>query len=910
MMKKFAGGWICLLLTCVATTAMASGLVTELEKLRDGLTPRDPARPALTLRLADVMFDEAVKAERKDDHSGILPATRRRSLALYQEALTGNGGMFPAIQGSLRTKIIFQQARLRVELGETAEAAKLWQEVLTQDAIPELKREAALRLAEASEASTEPGAAKKAEALYQIALGLCQGGDLCSYVHYRRAWLMRRDAREADSLAEIKLALRDSKGQIREEALRDWIVFHGESRTDGIQALSEVDELATKINRPSLLSDLAEAFYSNGNKTAGMRVLELVNARIPTLAQQIRLLEDYYGIRNWDRYRVMLSGIAPNAAAVAETESEKVMRRLIVQLDGERLTRAETIPDFQNTIELYLALFPASVERDKMIEGWLAAEKDDHRKVDRLVGWITEQPGSRKLREMRAAAAQRVGNQAVVAAEMAALAALPGIEPAKVREYHYLQARALYETKDYSAALPLFEELAALGGAKPDQWALQSQHLALDILAQKKDLAGVRRRAEDWATHAPLTDTQRGEFAKIGHEAAFEMAALQGQTPAALVEFKALCLANTLRPKSCDNARILAVRLQQESDLLDILRASGTPAEVAAELEAAGYFADAAAAIEKLPTRVGQHDRASLPVRLKVAILYELGGRTADRDRVLRQVVATTKAKLAEPEEKLFLRTLIDAGMLTVASLNGPWSDGAREQIAHELELHSRGNAHTRAMVLKSKNNLGAAWSRIVMEELGKLNAHQQAISFSGRNSKVRFELRLKALRALVNESERVLPLADNEFRGQAWRMLATANTELADQIQKSPLPEGLSPEALEQVQSAIQQMAQPFTEKAAAYTQLVAGLPVATTDRVAASQAAPSFEAPGGTGIKESPAASNALEVLHRNPLDVNALQALQKHFEGRQAWRLAAYFEGRFQASAKNGAQGAAKP
>jgi hypothetical protein len=890
-MKSLAGGWICLAVTLAARMAVAdSALVAEIEKLRDGLAPRDPARPALTLRMADVLFDETVRGERARGGASdpALAVGRRRAIALYQEALTGNGGVFSPIQGPLRVKILFQQARLQAELGQGAEAAKLWEQVLAQPALPELRREAALRLAEREESPA--GSAARAATHYQTALDLCAGSDLCSYIRYRRAWLMRRESRESESLAEMKLALRDSKGQVREEALRDWIVFHGESRGDGVAALAEVDSLAQQLGRPALVQDLAEAFYSAGNRAAGTRALELVNARAPKLAHQIRLLEDYYGVRDWDRFRALMPRIPAQTAGDAEAESEKVLRRLIVQLDGERVTKPEVAADFQGAIELHLALFPKAEERERMIEGWLAAEREDARKIERLAGWVVESPDSRKLRELRAATAQKAGRHEIVAQEMGALSSLAGVESAKAREYRYLQARALYELKDNAGARPHFEALAAgVAGQKPDAWTTQSRHLLLDILAQAKDLASVAKQAAAWSGDAGLPAAERAEFARIGREAEFEAAAAAGRTPAALAEFKRLCLANELRPKSCDNAKVLAVELKRESDLIEVLRAAGTPAELAAELEAAGFFAESAALVEKTQAPT------ALAPRLKLALLYELDERTADRDRVLRQVVAARKARLPEAEEKLLLRTLADANLLTKASLSEPWSDDARAEIAHRLEQVGQGDARTRALVLRAARNLGPAWDRIALEELASLDGAQRTLSFHGRDSKARFERRLKAIGRLASEADRLLPFTAGATRAVALGVLSKAHAELGDEILKSPIPEGVPAESVAQIQAALAEMAAPFQEKAQGYAQLAAGLPTVGGDTVAFAQAAP---VRAETGVRE-----RALEALHRDPLDAAALAALKGHYEAQGAWRLAAYFEGRLQAASKQG-------
>jgi hypothetical protein len=67
----------------------------------------------------------------------------------------------------------------------------------------------------------------KAIVYYRQVLNLCEGTDSCSYTHYRMAWIERNQEHVAVAIEEMKQALWDSKGQIREESLRDLIAFMG-----------------------------------------------------------------------------------------------------------------------------------------------------------------------------------------------------------------------------------------------------------------------------------------------------------------------------------------------------------------------------------------------------------------------------------------------------------------------------------------------------------------------------------------------------------------------------------------------------------------------------------------------------------------------------------------------------------
>ena len=97
----------------------------------------------------------------------------------------------------------------------------------------------------------------------------------------------------------------------------------------------------------------------------------------------------------------------------------------------------------------------------------------------------------------------------------AAIAALT-TDPQKRREAQYQRAYALYQDKKQDDALPLFKELAVVR-ERPDSYAIQSQHLALEILAQKKDYKAILAQANTWIRD-PRFDGWTVQDSKHGEE--------------------------------------------------------------------------------------------------------------------------------------------------------------------------------------------------------------------------------------------------------------------------------------------------------------------------------------------------------------------------------------------------------
>ncbi|NDD92900.1 hypothetical protein EBZ37_12535 [bacterium] len=183
---------VCLGASLVGIRAQADELlISETESLRNTLTMSDPQRIPLTLRLADLYMDEASRAGEKKSRYQI------RSLALYDEALKGS------IQGTARIKVDFQRARLMTDLGQVDRSVAVWKSLAQQRELSDISREAALRLAES-------GDTLNASKWYQQALDLCSGGDLCSYIRFKRAWLFRQAAKggvaDDRAIAEMELA--------------------------------------------------------------------------------------------------------------------------------------------------------------------------------------------------------------------------------------------------------------------------------------------------------------------------------------------------------------------------------------------------------------------------------------------------------------------------------------------------------------------------------------------------------------------------------------------------------------------------------------------------------------------------------------------------------------------------------
>lgn len=928
-MMRFGGGIFAVLtILSVMSSAQADmSLIKEMESLRNNVSLKDPTRSTLTLRLADMYFDEASKVVAKNpdptpDQFKQIGTLQKRSLQLYQEAATGANGVYPAASGKAKYKIQFQIARLHSDLFETAKAKPLFIDLAANSGILNIQRESSLRLAEIFEKESNAKSDLEADRYYQMAIQMCEGGDVCSYARFRRAWLLHHQGKLEDAIKEMHAALYDSKRQIREESLRDYIFFLSHRATDGQKELVEMEELANKLARPGLVLELGEAFFVNGNRAAGTKFIAYFNERKPEVRFQARLLEEYYGSRNWDAFRDILEQaesvknpqLPTDPIQLAETD--KIMKRLCIQLDGERTSQTQYAKDFQRTIMVYLALFPKSDIRERMIDGWIAAEPNEEVKIAQVKTWIGDanKLGNKneemRLRKIRTASAQKLKNQDIIIEETKVLAANEK-DTAKSREYKYLEARALYEKKEYAKALPLFVELAKVE-TKADTWATQSQNLALDIYANDKDYDKAIAQSESWLNNPkikadPSMADELRDMSKISQETKFQKAASLGETPQALAVFREYCEQGVFKEKSCSNAKILAVKLKDQDAILSSLKLEGKTEELASEYEASAHFAEAAELLEKKAT--------DMKSWLKVSILYELAQKGSDHQRTLNKAVdafAKTKST-SENEEILLFQSLKDANSIQPAHMKLGWSPARKLWIAEELEANGKGSADTAKMLMASTQHTGSAWSRYVVADMQKLDQSQRKINFYGKQSQAKFQARVGGVKQLVKYSEKYLEGADLVTRVKMAGILAFANRDLGAEILNSPMPQGLDEASIQQLQGALAQMAQPFLDQGAAYEKLAreqaAKLDSTQAQTWAAALGSPETFKASLDSVKVSAAQANQAvdwgkageqyKILNKDPARTAALQDLKKQFEVAKKPRLAAYFEGRIRQS-----------
>lgn len=919
-----------LLLLCLTTSLNvgakdAQYLIKEMEALRDSLKIDDPARIDLTLRLADLYFDVSIQ-EGKGDEEVILKSSRQKALELYKQSLNGTDGLKKA-DGLKRIKILFQMGRLLTRLDERKMAESYYLEILNIKETPKaMIEQSALALAEWFEEEVQY---KKSENYYGLAIKNCIDLNSCNYANYRLSWLYYKDSNLKDAIATIEKTLWNKDGTVRENSLTDYLMFLSNSDGDGASEYKKILTFSEKAKRPELPRLLTEAFYVSGNRFAGSHLLAELNKKDPNIYYEVRLLEEFYGFRKWDRVGEYLNILETKSAKNLPVKSDEakevlaIMRRFIIQVDAEMQMNESLKPTLKRSIDIYLSFYPNDDLRKKMQEGWLSAESDPKQKIVKLQKWIDEDikfgvdsKEIRKLRQTRLSLAQKEKQDDVVLNESIAIAKiLDGSNEAI--EFNYVAARTLYSQKKFNESLPLFKKVltASVLNKEVGEFSLLSLNLILDIYNQQKNYDAILSEITSWKSFVStvsLNDQQKKEeksFDEILNQAKFEKAVSLNNSKQALEIFTEFCLKDIYASKSCENAKVLSVKFKDQLNLISILEKTKDEEALMSEYELMGKFKDAANLREK---RVLANNPTTDEF-VKTALLFELDHSYKDRDRILQKMMDFVKKNKTIPaaSEKLIFLTLDEANLLDEKALLLPWSTGMKIKLASRLES-IRPNESARKILLSQNEANGPIWSRAILADVEKHFKDTNKIKFYGARSQTLFKQRTTALDKFSNKVKPLLDGADLETRVYLLHMLKMAYKNIAQEVLNTPIPEGLDEETMAQVAQKISEMADPFDRVNEDYDRLLnEQLNVFTNaqekERIQKNIAGSienyvAFVLIPDNLIKTAMMASNEetdslYKRLNFNPDDKDSLMGLKELYRVKNNTRLEAYFSGRLE-------------
>ncbi len=921
-----------LLLSLILTVASPSWandsqyLIHEMESLRDSLKIDDPARMDLTVRLADLYFDVSIQEASTDGNKNDLEVAKKnrlKALDLYKQSLADQSAPKKSdkLSDLTRVKIQFQMARLLTRLDEQKLAESYYFEVIGNKNSPKkFIEQSALSLAEWYEDEARFVEAKK---YYDQAISNCEDLNSCNYANYRKAWLLYKDTKLDEAIATMEKSLWSKEGTVRENSLNDLLLFMSNSDTNGQKELEKIKKLAEKTKRPELLRLLVEGFYVAGNRLAGSTLLVELNSTEPNLYYEVRLLEEFYGFRKWDKVEKYITVLEKRKLADIPKKAEEakevlaIMRRFVVQVDAEMQVVENLNIFLKRSIDIYLNLYPNDELRGKMQAGWLSVETDPVKKVVKLASWIKEDVAFgtnplevRKLRQTRLALAQGQKNvQAVLDESLALSILLKGAKEAD--EFTYVAAREYYAQKNYAAALPLFNEVLARAHANKDvsNWAVLSQNLILDIYNNTKNYDGIIAQVGSWkelVSGVAVSEEIKKETKSIDQilvQVQFLKAMEMKESPEALESFAAICLSGNYTEKSCANAKILAAKFKNQEKLVLVLEKMGDEAALITEYELMGRFSDAARLKEKLEL----NGKPILESYLKTALLYELDQEFGERDRVLGKMIDVLKTLKSIPadQEKVIYLSLDEANLINERVLALPWSINQKIKVAARLGVEKPSEVALK-ILLSSRESLGPTWSRGILSTLEQEYNNTNKIKFYGAQSQLLFKKRTKAILKFASLSKPLLDGADLDTRIYILHMLKMTYKNLANEILNTPIPDGLDEKTMAAVTTQISTMADPFDRANEDYDQLLQEQIATVVDPVLKEAVVKNLTGEVKSyasfikGEEKSKVTSDISvkelnKKLYTDPDDKVALNQLKEFYTQKQSPRLSAYYAGR---------------
>ncbi len=892
-------------------------LIDEMESLKSTLGKTDPDRAELSLRLADLYFDVSIQ----EGEGKNLLFQREKALKLYVDVLEGRDGI-PKANVKKSIIIRFQIARVLNKLSRTHEAKNYYLSVYqNENATKKIRREAAFSLAEYYE---EEVVFKKADEFYVKALNLCETLESKNYGHYKRAWLHYKEVKLDTAISELKLSLYERDGSVREKVINDLLLFFSAQTTNGEPELAYIRELIIKTGQKDLVRKLVESFYGAGNRIAGSTVLVQLNNEKPDPFYEMRLLEEFYGFRDIDLVKDYLGRLEKRNLFSTPKDKEEakefkaMLRRVIVQFDSESESNPAYKDVLKRSIDQYLVFFPNDELRKKMQQGWLGVATDPTEKIKKLHLWINEDLSFgveashiRKLRQTRLSMAQKENLPKVVITEATAIADLL-TNTDEAREFWYVAAHEQYKAKQYAFALPEFLKLANITNKDHiDIWALQSQNLVLDIYNSQQKYSEMIGQSDSWLKNDTFSSARKykkdiAEMTLIRKQASFEAVTALGESQAALLSFYQFCFSKTYEKKSCENAKVLAVKLKDQEKLISLLEKAKDEKTLMTEYELMGRFSDAARLQEKFEL----NRNAPIIAYLKIAVLYEIDEDFKQRDRILKKLISKIRRdkKIDKRFETAIFVTLEQANLLNERALILPWSLGRKISLANRLNIQKPSRLSSK-IIHSQKEYAGSVWAKGVLSKVQRLYNRQLKIGFYGRRSKALFKRKVRANEKLARLGKSYLNGSDSITRVYVLDMLKRANQKFGQDILNTPLPEGLTEEIMMQVQANLTQMAAPYLTVGDDYARLQQDelTKIDVPDRVVIEQniLIPTPEYASFIKSEEfSVMFSNQIDfgtirtqklVLNKNPLDEKALVNMEAHFKTQKNPRLAAYFTGR---------------
>lgn len=883
-------------------------LIAESEPLFNKLKALDPMRLNMALKLADLYFDASVEinAQEKMLSAQQTEQFKKRSFDYYKEALSGMNGVFKAPAGEKKDLILFQMARLSFDLNEQNRAMQAWYQLTEHAERKDLKREAALRIAEIKELSNKLPEIEESYRLYDLATSLCDTNSLRAYVLYRKSWAAYRLGRsnQAVQLADQSLALARTDDQ--KQILTDLTLFIAHSPIAVEKAIAQVENYEKTYQKLPLVSMLAESYQTADQIHSFQAVTAYLNKKDPMLSLTLITLEQAYSEKNKAMFATRLAEVAnqslkakPWRATEDGKKQEPLIFRTLVQLDGERKSGTAWSEFIAPMALVYIRLYPEHENFEKVIDGTLLSLDGNDKKIGFLTSALdavaTKSVKSQvTLRKSRLALAQAAKSNTLILEDSEKLAKL---DPTQQRKYQFIQAFALKESNQPALARTYLEKFS---WATNDELKTKTGWLYLQVLENQKDYQEIITFLTT-QLKSPVPADIRKDWTAILEKAQFEQAVVVSNDKS-LQYFLALCEQKKNTPLSCQNAESLALQQKNRPSYLKALTLQNNYEQLLTEYEKVGDFKNALAMIEL------QKDKSS-SLDLKKLVYLEIVQDKKGFEKHLADLIKKDASKAAattieqeqlKKQEALYFQAAEDYSLLPAVKGLKKWPATYDLTFAEaQLQKNKTDKAATQAL-LKACDGRSTMWADLHQNEIKDLYEKEKKISLTGRHSEENFKKRAKNLQELIAKTDCFTQRQSAEEKAAGLQSLGKAYQEFSYDIASVPLPEGLTPELKVQVEAQIKEMSSPFDAKAADILKQSTVL-VSPQSLQAIQKRAPfvfEFKPETKTAAlfkADCPKGFQTLQAWQKTPENLTVLSSTQEQFASCHHQRIAAYFAGR---------------
>ncbi|OYZ17928.1 MAG: hypothetical protein B7Y39_14365 [Bdellovibrio sp. 28-41-41] len=842
---------------CVATFSFAAAddatrdlLIDKLKGVHLNLSPEDPSKVSVGLRLADLYSERARVSAMKELESGCTVCTageddRKKALTLYKESVA-------KAPETSRSKIMIQMGHLQEILGYSDEAKKSYETISQTARDPQAQSEANLSLAEML---FKKNMFKEALPYYTkvIATPVASSRGLAAY---RKSWSHFNLGQIADSLAQIKQILTDKSLQTKsgisdgtadlqflEEVAKDYATFLSK-QPYGENEVKELYELVPEKAKLPTVTTLALETERVGRRKEAIMTWNFVLNKQSQPESRLEIMAHLSPLQ-WAEGQTEIAqqnfksslDIWNELKGCGKKDCEdirKLFRQFVVTWNQAEKTKPSA--NLLMTYKVYSTQFPEDLE--VAVWGAQAARQVKDYSTS-LFLYETAAKTLNQAGQDSAKLESALLSQIEVAEESGDAAALEKAQAAylvntklktKVYEVSYQKAHKLYESGQTQAGADQLKALA-LNKAAPATVRKQSADLALDALVILKDEKNIEAWAAEFADLFKGTDGM--EFAEIQQKSILTQAAgLAATNPKA-----ALDLLNRFQvSKAAEKDRVIYLKnkvvlnekigdIQKANmaaeEMLNLKTVAGDDREFALSRKA--YYSEllldfsvALKTVEKVQKGMEPEQKA-----LKMALFAELSGDSSPN--YYNQFLALTKN--AEMKELIALEM--------IRKSKQPLKDIAFYRKNFEKNPGLLGQAYMESFgktkdvkilqaALKDewiqKTPQGAILFRY--DFLAGVDVERKVLSTHKIDTKNQ-KMLVASIKARNKELEKSEALAQKAIQKGDWtsqlvalQLYASETSRFYQELLSLPMPDGLSDEEQGQYMNLLSQQAAPFKTK------------------------------------------------------------------------------------------------